>query len=138
MSELPERIQKKVNELGALTHAFLSNQVPQPGQNPYATGVLKRSLKVSYFRSGESIGWRFSYLDYGAYTNLGTKQYNKIKFGSKKANPWELPPFRGYVKGEGGIQAQYWMTLSETTLLKKFKEDIKDEIKSYLKKKMKK
>lgn len=131
---LPQTITKRINELGSLTQLYLSGKVPQPGQNPYAKGPLKKSLKISYFINGDSIGYKFSYLDYGVYTNLGTKQYNTIKYGSLQSSPFNLPPFRGYVKGRGGIQPQYWTSMAQAGLLKKFKDDIKSDIKSYLKK----
>lgn len=135
---LPQTITKRINELGALTQLYLSGKVPQPGQNPYATGRLQRSLKISYFVNSDSIGYKFSYLDYGVYTNLGTKQYNEIKYGSIKSSPFNLPPFRGYVKGSGGIRPQYWTSMTEAGLLKKFKDDIKNDLKSYIKKQLKK
>lgn len=134
---LPQSITKRVNELGSLTLLYLSGKVPQPGQNPYAKGPLKKSLKVSFYVRGNTIGYSFGYLDYGVYTNLGTYQYNTVKYGSPESSPYKLPPFRGYKKGQGGIQPQYWMSLGQAKLLSKFRQDIQDDLRSYIKKKMK-
>lgn len=135
---LPQSITKRINELGALTKLYLSGKVPQPGQNPYAKGPLKKSLNISYFIKDDTIGFKFSYLDYGVYTNLGTGRYNQIKYGSEKSSPFNLPPFRGYKRGRGGIQPQYWTSMAEAGLLKKFREDIKNDLRSYLKKTLRK
>lgn len=129
---LLDKITKRFNELGARTQAILYLQVPVD------TGRLKRSIKVKYQRSNDSVSYSFGYLDYGVYVNLGTKQYNTIKWGSKQSIPFDLPPFRGYRKGKGGIQPQYWLSLSEAVGIKDFKESIKNDIKEYIKNSIKK
>lgn len=129
---LIDKLTKRFNELGAATLAMLHLRVPVD------TGRLKRSIKVSYKRSNDSVSYSFGYLDYGVYVNLGTKHYNTIKWGSKESIPFNLPPYRGYRKGNGAIQPQYWLSLSQDLAIKRFKQGIIDDIKSYVKSTIKK
>jgi hypothetical protein len=129
---LLDKLTKRLNELGAATQAMLYLRVPVD------TGRLKRSIKVSYKRSNDSVSYSFGYLHYGVYVNLGTKQYNTIKWGSKESIPFNLPAYRGYRKGNGGIQPQYWLSLSQDLAIKRFKQGIIDDIKEYVKSTIKK
>lgn len=47
------------------------------------------------------------YDDYGVFTNYGTGPYYNGNYGQ----PAELDSYRGYVKGQGGIQAQNWSSI---------------------------
>jgi len=130
--KLKEQIQKRLNELGARTQAYLYLQVPVD------TGKLKRSLKVQYFLKPNSMGYSFKYLDYGVYTNLGTGRHYNIKWGTKESIPYNLPPFIGYRsgKGTGGIRPQYWLSLSGAVGLEDFRKTLLSDIKEYTKKKL--
>ena len=107
-------------------------------------GSLKNSIKINVVKTAD--GWRItrSYNAYGVYTNLGTKPYNDVKYGTKQSNPFFLPawnPAPG--KGIGGIQPRYWESLrsmvSETNTLKKdLIRDLGAEVSNRMKAKLKK
>jgi len=77
-------------------------------QVPVDTGDLDRSLQARVVKKDNVFQIQFSYLEYGVFTNLGTPPY----FGlTSDKSMFGLPPFKGYRKGIGGIQPQYWKSL---------------------------
>jgi hypothetical protein len=72
-------------------------------QMPVKTGKLKRSLRA-VVDNGQIY---LVYDDYGVFTNYGTGPYYNGNYGQ----PAELDSYRGYVKGQGGIQAQNWSSI---------------------------
>jgi hypothetical protein len=73
-------------------------------QAPVKTGKLKGSIKV-YVADQELV---VEYEDYGVFTNYGTGPYYNGRYGQA-----QLPgTFNGYVKGQGGIQAQNWSAIT--------------------------
>lgn len=131
---LKTKLQKRLNELGARTQAYLYLQVPVD------TGALKRTLKVQYYINSTGMGYSFKYKDYGVYVNLGTGIHNTIKWGTKASIPYNLPKFVGYRsgKGTGGIRPQYWLSLSGAVGLEEFRKGLTEDIKSYIKSNVKK
>ena len=88
--------------------ARIRRQVPQRGRNPFATGALADSLRFNWVKN--SMGqWELTvdYLEYGKYTNWGTRNYNSYR----DAGFFGMPEFRGYREGKGGIRPQYWLSL---------------------------
>jgi len=83
------------------------------------TGKLKRSISVRVER-GEIV---LTYDDYGKYTNYGTEQYRVD----------EVDEFEGYRKGRGGIRAQEWSAVPESTI-----QEIIDNIEKEIEKEMEK
>ena len=77
------------------------------------------------------------YFQYGVYTNLGTGDYNTVKFGTRNSSPFRLPQFQGYQKGSYGIQPQYWTSMGGQARANRLREqilsDMKDEVRLYFK-----
>jgi len=134
---IQQRIKKRLDELKDEMERVIRTQVPQPGQNPYATGALKNSITVTVGTKGSDFTVKVGYLSYGVYTNLGTGQYNTVKFGTKNSSPFRLAGFEGYRKGSYGIQPQYWTSMGGAARAQRLREqilaDMKDEIKLYFK-----
>jgi hypothetical protein len=72
-------------------------------QIPVKTGKLRDSFRVVV----EDETLFYFYEDYGVFTNYGTGPYYNGRYGM----PAEVGSFKGYVKGQGGIQAQNWSSL---------------------------
>ncbi len=132
-----QRIKKRLEELADEMRTVIKTQVPQPGQNPYATGALKNSLTVAVGIKGGDFTVKVGYLSYGVYTNLGTGDYNTVKFGTRNSSPFRLPDHEGYRKGSFGIQPQYWTSMGGQSRANRLREqilsDMKDEVRMYFK-----
>lgn len=132
-----QRIKKRLDSLQNEIERVILSQVPQPGQNPYATGALKRSVSVKVGTKGGDFTLNVGYFSYGVYTNLGTGDYNTVKFGTRNSSPFRLPNYEGYRRGSFGIQPQYWTSMGGQARANRLKEqiltDMKDEIKLYFK-----
>lgn len=91
----------------------LKRQVPQRGQNPYATGNLKSKFNLDV-RKNANGDWEIlmTYPFYGNYTNFGTRQYSNWREQSGM-NIFDRSPFRGYSKGRNGIVPQNWLSLRQ-------------------------
>jgi hypothetical protein len=92
--------------------ARIRQQIPRPGNrpaNPYATGKLARSLQFIWEKDKEGVyNLEVKYLDYGKYTQFGTRRYydsdaRTVGFFGRE--------FRGYNRGIGGVRPQYWLNL---------------------------
>ncbi len=131
------RIKKRLDELRDEMERVIKTQIPQPGQNPYATGALASSLDVKVGTKGGDFTVKVGYFAYGVYTNLGTGDYNTIKFGTRNSSPFRLSEFRGYQKGSYGIQPQYWTSMGGQARANRLREqilsDMKDEVRLYFK-----
>jgi hypothetical protein len=137
-TRVQDRIFNRLRELRDEMELTILKQVPQPGQNPYATGALKSSLTVKVEKQGGGdFAIRVGYLRYGIFTNLGTRDYNVVKFGSRGSGAFDLPVFRGYQRGTYGVQPQYWTSMGGAARSQRLKRqllaDMKDEIKLYFK-----
>ena len=132
-----QRIKKRLDSLQNEIERVILSQIPQPGQNPYATGALKNSLTVRVGTRGGNFTLNVGYFAYGVYTNLGTRDYNTIGFGTKNSSPFRLPTFEGYRKGTYGIQPQYWTSMGGQDRANRLREqilsDMKDEVRLYFK-----
>ena len=91
----------------------LKRQVPQRGQNPYATGNLKSKFNLDVRKNSDG-NWEImmTYPFYGNYTNFGTRQYSNWREQSGM-NIFDRAPFRGYSKGRNGIVPQNWLSLRQ-------------------------
>lgn len=88
-------------------------QAPQPGQNPYATGSLRDSIRVTAYSRGVD-NWTIAatYNDYGNYVAFGTgRHYNAAAFAQRE-NFFEIPSPQRYKYLGNGIRPQYWLSLS--------------------------
>lgn len=114
-------------------------------QAPVRTGSLRDSIDIRVVKTADGWSVTRSYLAYGVYTNLGTGDYNTVKYGTKQSNPFFLPswePAPGV--GVGGIKPRYWESMrsmvSETNTLKKnllrdLGAEVSNRMKATLKKK---
>ena len=134
---ISQRIKKRLDDLREEMERIILTQVPQPGQNPYATGALKSSVSVKVGMKGQDFTVKVGYFQYGVYTNLGTGDYNNVKFGTRNSSPFRLPPFAGYQKGTFGIQPQYWTSMGGRDRANRLKDeilsDMRDEVRLYFK-----
>lgn len=91
----------------------LKRQVPQRGQNPYATGNLKSKFNLDV-RKNANGEWEImmTYPFYGNYTAYGTRTYSNWREQSV-LNIFDRSPFRGYTKGRNGIVPQNWLSLRQ-------------------------
>jgi len=89
----------------------LKRQVPQRGQNPYATGSLKSRFNLDVRKSSKN-EWEIfmTYPFYGNYTAFGTRGYSNWREQSR-LNVFDRLPFSGYRKGRNGIIPQNWLSL---------------------------
>jgi len=89
----------------------LKRQVPQRGQNPYATGNLKSKFNLDVRKSSRD-EWEIfmTYPFYGNYTAFGTRSYSNWREQSA-LNVFDRLPFSGYRKGRNGIVPQNWLSL---------------------------
>ena len=128
-----QRIKKNLDTLSNQIQTTIMSQVPQPGQNPYATGALKNSVSVKVGTKGGNFTLNVGYLSYGVYTNLGTGDYNTVKFGTRNSSPFRLPNYEGYRKGSYGIQPQYWTSMGGQERINRLKEQILTDMKKEIK-----
>lgn len=91
----------------------LQDQAPQPGQNPYATGALKNSIRVTSYRRGKQ-DWTIqaTYLPYGNYVAFGTGRHADTAAYARRENFFEIPAPQRYKYLGNGIRPQYWLSLS--------------------------
>lgn len=78
-------------------------------QVPIDSGSLRDSIEVEVLPAEDGMGIEFILidLDYGKYTDFGTGPY----YNEPVVSPM-VDMFRGYHRGEGGIQPQYWSSIS--------------------------
>ena len=107
-----QQTKQTMERLAALVRRDLQSQIPQRGQNPYATGKLQSSLNVDAYEDGDQWTIGVSYDDVGNYTNFGTRPYSSRWKAQSQQSFFDLPQFAGYKKGRGGIRPQYWLSLS--------------------------
>ena len=90
----------------------IMRQVPQRGQNPYATGKLKNSVTFAWVKDSETGGWslQVNYANYGNYTNYGTRRYSAGWRDARDAGFFGRE-FQGYRRGTKGIRPQNWLSL---------------------------
>lgn len=103
-----EALQRVGQRIIRNAEARIRRQVPQRGRNPYATGRLASSLEFRW-EKGANNEWALEvdYLDYGKYTNFGTREYNSYRDQSF----FGMGEWRGYRRGQGGIRPQFWLSL---------------------------
>tara|TARA_R110000772_G_scaffold261080_1_gene379368 strand:+ start:59 stop:505 length:447 start_codon:yes stop_codon:yes gene_type:complete len=138
-NNLDKEIKKTMEEIANMMRSDIMRQVPQPGQNPYATGALKRNVKVftNKNRDGD-IDIIISYPTYGGYTNYGTR--DESNRNNELAKPYFIrDAFAGYSKGGiRGIKPQNWLSLSqerqryETFIDEEIGEDVRVFIEKYV------
>lgn len=104
----------------------LKRQVPQRGQNPYATGALKSRFNVEVRKSSTN-EWQIfmTYPFYGNYTAFGTRSYSNWREQSG-LNVFDRAPFSGYRKGRNGIIPQNWLSLRNQK--QEYEKLIEDEL----------
>lgn len=92
--------------------ARIMRQVPQRGQNPFATGRLKDSVTFAWRKDSATGTWglQVDYLPYGNYTNYGTRNFAGGWRAARDAGFFGRD-FQGYRRGRGGIRPQYWLSL---------------------------
>ena len=92
----------------------IRQQIPRPANrpsNPFATGKLARSLQFTWEKNGDGVyELSISYLDYGKYTQFGTRSYYD---GAAREAGFFGRDFTGYSKGRRGIRPQYWLNLRQ-------------------------
>lgn len=90
----------------------IRQQIPRTNNrpaNPYATGKLARSLQFTWEKDADGVyQLNVNYLDYGKYTQFGTRGYNDS--AAREAGFFGRD-FRGYSRGNKGIRPQYWLNL---------------------------
>lgn len=89
--------------------ARVMRQIPQRGQNPFATGKLKNAFYFSWDKmpSGEwALNYNFGNAPYGKFTLFGTRQHRV-----PEQNLFAMR-FTGYERAKGGIRAQGWISLN--------------------------
>lgn len=111
-SELDNDLRKIMKDVANKMARDLRRQVPQRGQNPYATGKLKSRLAVEARKDADG-NWSIfmTYPSYGNYTAFGTRQYSNWR-EQTGLNIFDRAAFSGYRKGRGGIRPQNWLSLS--------------------------
>jgi len=111
--ELEQNIKSILRKVAADMSSDLKRQVPQRGQNPYATGNLKSKFNLDV-RKNQRNEWEIlmTYPFYGNYTAFGTRQYSNWREQSGM-NIFDRAPFRGYSKGRNGIVPQNWLSLRQ-------------------------
>jgi len=107
-----ETLQRLGDRIIRNASARIRRQVPQRGKNPYATGKLARSLSFGWSKGADGTwGLTVDYLDYGKYTNFGTREYNAYSSDRGQNNFFGMQDFAGYRKGKKGIRPQWWLSL---------------------------
>ena len=138
---LDTEIKKTMEDIAAMMRSDIMRQVPQPGnnpRNPYATGRLKRAVRVftNKNRQGD-IDIIISYPKYGGYTNYGTRDNSNLQDQIRKPY-FTRDPFVGYRKGTDGINPQNWLSLSqerrkyETFINEEIGEDVRVFVEKYV------
>ena len=124
--DLDREIKQTMRQIANMIQRDIKRQVPQPGQNPYATGNLKSKTNVDLRKDGNG-EWSIliTYPFYGGYTAFGTRQYSNWREQSG-LNIFERSPFSGYRKGRRGIRPQNWLSLSRER--QRYEEYIREEL----------
>lgn len=85
-------------------------QVPvAKGTKKKPGGELKASVDVKVYQNERGVQFKSSFLEYGKFTDEGTKPYYKGEQPNKKWNPKPGP-------GKKGIKPRYWTHLDKATL----------------------
>ena len=85
-------------------------QVPvAKGTKKKPGGELKASIDVKVYESKGNVQFKSSFLEYGKFTDEGTKPYWKGPQPNKKWNPKPGP-------GKRGIKPRFWTNLDKATL----------------------
>jgi hypothetical protein len=110
-NELEKNIKELLRKVANEMSSTLKRQVPQRGQNPFATGNLKSKFNLDVRKSAQG-EWQvlMSYPDYGNYTAFGTRRYSNWREQSA-LNIFDRDSFSGYRPGKGGIRPQNWLSL---------------------------
>lgn len=116
------RIHVALTKVAQRILSILQTNVPAPGKNPFSTGSLKTSLKYSVQMINGSWRLSFGWHKYGSFVSYGTGSYAT----PKQSSLFGLPQPRGYSRGVGGIQPQFW------TSLYGHKQEISDLVKEEL------
>lgn len=89
--------------------ARIMRQIPAPRNgNPYATGRLSSSFNFTWQKVNGEWSLVANYDDHGKFTQFGTRAY--LDNAARTAGFFGRE-FRGYVRGQGGIRPQYWLSL---------------------------
>jgi hypothetical protein len=125
--ELELNIKSILRKVAADMNRDLKRQVPQRGQNPYATGNLKSKFNLDV-RKNARMEWEIlmTYPFYGNYTTFGTRQYASNWREQSGMNIFDRAPFRGYTKGRNGIVPQNWLSLRQQKA--QYEEMIQEEL----------
>ena len=89
-------------------------------QAPVDTGKLKNSIKVRAVANKDGFQLVSSYLDYGIFTDSGTKRYHR----PSETAPWNRKPG----KGKGGIKPRYWTNVQDDATVRRVSNIIAKEI----------
>jgi hypothetical protein len=138
---LDAEIKKTMEDIAAMMRSDIMRQVPQPGnnpRNPYATGRLKRNVRVFLNKNRQGdIDIIISYPKYGGYTNYGTRGNSNLQ--DQVGKPYFVrDPFVGYREGKKGIRPQNWLSLSqerqkyETFINEEIGEDVRVFVEKYV------
>lgn len=108
-----QKTQDAMRQIAGKIQRDLQAQAPQPGQNPYATGALRSSIRVTEFRRGAQ-EWTIAatYNDYGNYVAFGTGRHADRTAFANRENFFEIPQPQRYKYVGNGIRPQYWLSLS--------------------------
>lgn len=109
--ELDVELRKMMQKVARKMSTDLRRQVPQRGQNPYATGDLKSRLAVEARKDADG-NWAIflTYPFYGNYTAFGTRQFSNWREQSE-LNIFDRQAWSGYRRGRRGIRPQNWLSL---------------------------
>jgi len=123
---LDREIKSTMKSIANMIQRDIKRQVPQPGQNPYATGRLKSRTNVD-LRKDANGEWSIliSYPFYGNYTAFGTRQYSNWR-EETQLNIFDRSAFSGYRKGRDGIRPQNWLSLRRDR--QKYEDYIREEL----------
>lgn len=111
--ELEQSIKAILRKVANDMSRDLKRQVPQRGQNPYATGNLKSKFNLDVRKNARG-DWEImmTYPFYGNYTAFGTRLHSNWR-EQNELNIFDRAPFRGYSKGRNGIVPQNWLSLRQ-------------------------
>jgi hypothetical protein len=109
--DLEKDLKSILRDVAKQMNRDLKRQVPQRGQNPYATGALKSRFNIDV-RKASSGEWEIfmTYPFYGNYTAFGTRRWSNWR-EQNGLNIFDREPFSGYRKARAGIRPQNWLSL---------------------------
>lgn len=104
-------LRNMLREIANKMRVDLKRQVPQRGQNPYATNNLKSKFNLDVRKSSRD-EWEIfmTFPFYGNYTSFGTRIHSNFR-EEGGLNIFDRSPFRGYSRGRNGIIPQNWLSL---------------------------